>query len=191
MKGFLRWSVLFAWLGICAATDVRAQAPFASLEIGGAIGTDVAEARFQEHWATRLTPMVWVRTPAYGGNLEAGVRASYHDGRDQMDFRSALLHVGWGPSIDLGEALQARLTAVAGDYFMLFDERRAGYARRENELTLGLAADLVVGVANPLAVFVRGEYLRVYTSTPIDIVQVGAGAAFRLETPSWLRPLLR
>lgn len=138
-------------------------------------------------------PGVLVRTPAPLGDLELGmgVGRNWFDSGTEADFWSTLVETGWGHSVQVHEYAVLQATAHAGMYFMLFDRQPIGYARRESELMLGASFGVQVPVAGPLHIMVRSSYHRVFTSTPIEMVQVTGGLAWILETPSWLRPMFR
>ncbi len=169
------------------------QVPFSSMRFDVSVGADVSKGRFQDHWKIGPTPAVLARMPFHVGDLEigaAGARNEFRGGTDG-DYWSALIHAGWGEGVNVGGVLHLHGSALVGSYFMIFDTQPVGYARRENELALGASADLNVLALEPVILFARTGYLRVFTSTPIDLIHLSAGLALRIETPNWLRTLLR
>lgn len=179
------------------ATDSVAQRastePYSRLIVSATAGWDLGQGRFQDHWTTGVTPGAHLRVPARIGDLEfgVGVARNWFQGGPEADFWSTLLQFGWGHSLELVDRLIVEGTLHAGMYLMMFDEQPIGYARRESELMLGGSIGARVPVSRQVRVMVRTGMLRVYTSTPIDIVHVTGGLALVLETPAWLRPLLR
>lgn len=172
---------------------LRAQEPFSSVAIGGLAAQEIGQGRFDEMWDTSPSGGLSVRMPFHVGELEAGFSVarnrSLSDSRP--DFTSGLIHVGWGPTLRISPALRARVLLLAGDYFMVFDEGGAGYERRENELLLGASAGLSIEIREPVALFARAAFYRIYTSNAIEFIQIGGGVEVRLPTSERIRSLLR
>lgn len=193
MKGFIRTAVVAALLCVAAPGLALGQAPFSSMRFDVSVGADVSTGRLQDHWKIGPTPAVLTRIPFHIGEVEigaAGARNEFRGGTDG-DYWSVLVHAGWGEGVNVGGVLRLHGSALVGSYFMIFDTQPVGYARRENELALGGSADLSVLALEPVILFARTGYLRVFTSTPIDLIHLSAGLAVRIETPNWLRTLLR
>ena len=193
MKGFIRICVIALAPCAIAVSDVVAQVPFSTASIGVTVGTDVHHGRFQDNWRTGPTPAVHVRMPFHVGEAELGAalsRSEFTGGLDG-DFWGALLHAGWGGSYVPSEVLRIQGTLLAGTFLRVFDTRQFGYARRESELMLGASAAAQVRVFAPIHLRMQTAFHRIYTSTPIDLVQVSAGLVVEFDTPDWLPPLLR
>jgi hypothetical protein len=107
------------------------------------------------------------------------------------DFAAALIFVGWGPSVKIGQRLNWRTFGIAGDFLMLFDEGKAGYSKRENELVLGAKSSLVFALSRHFEFEAGLMGIRVFTSRPIDFIVPTGGLRYRLTTSSRLRELMR
>lgn len=193
MKGFIRICVIAIAPCAIAVSDGVAQEPFSTASIGVSVGTDVHHGRFQDHWRTGPAPALQVRMPFHVGEAEVGAALSRSEFAADLDgdFWGALLHVGWGGAYAPHDVLRLQGTLLAGTFLMLFDTRQVGYARRESELMFGASVAAQVRILEPVHLRLQTAFQRIFTSSPIDLVQVSAGFVVELDTPDWLPPLLR
>ena len=173
--------------------SLHAQAPFSSVSIGAIAAQEIGQGRFDAMWETSPSGGLSIRMPFHVGELEAGFSVARNRSLSaaRPDFTSAIIHAGWGPTLRISTRLRARALLHAGDFLMVFDEGGAGYSRRENELLLGASGGVSLLISEPIAVFGRAAFYRIYTSTPIEFIQIAAGVEIRLPTSERLRSLLR
>lgn len=192
VKGFIRRCIAVVMVALVLSTSrVRAQAEeaFGSVSLGLVGAFDVARGTFQDHWGRRPAVGATVRMPFYVGDVEVGLLYSRY-GSDAA-FTSLLGFAGWGATLPLGKVGGLTGMVVAGDYFMLFHGPQPGYSSRENEVALGASAMMEFRPVGPFGFEVGLRALRIFTSTPIDLVHVSAGLRYRLSAPEWLPAVMR
>lgn len=163
---------------------------WSTLTSGVGVGLPVGEG-YGDAWEAGTALSVRVEAPAYGGRVRAEVRAArYRAVAEGVPAFSTLTPtVGWGPALDLGHVRVgggARVGVVRFD----IDDPDAGRLQSETELTVGGWAGAALRLGR-VEVWAEADGARVPLSDPVALWTAGGGVAVRLDTPRWLRTVLR
>jgi hypothetical protein len=136
-----------------------------------------------------------LEAPAYGGHARLALRiAAYAPERDGLpSFVAAFPTLGWGPALRLPGGAALRAGPHVGAVHLRFEaaEGFGGNLQNETELAVGAWARLEAPVAGRLRAWAEAEVLRAALADPATLATASAGLAVRLDTPRWLRSVLR
>jgi len=190
----MRWcvAILIGLLGGLTALPGAAQR-FETVEVQASATQNVNRNFLHTRWQQGFGLAGSLTTPFYLGYLEVG--SSFHRYRVAEPVRvpgfDALhLFAGWGLRGDLGR-LRLETGLRLGNYRMTFDESTFAGVRTESELALSGRARVAFRVAGPVALYVAGDYLKVYTFLRLKLWYASAGLSYRFQTPAWMKTVLR
>ena len=142
-------------------------------------------------WEAGTALAVRVEAPAYGGRVRAEVRAAEYGSVAEgvPAFSTLAPTVGWGPALGLGPVRLGAGARVGVVRFQI-DDDDAGRLQSETELTVGGWAGAALRLGR-VEVWAEADGARVALSDPVALWTLGGGVALRLDTPGWLRGVLR
>lgn len=139
-----------------------------------------------------------VLLPAYGGRVRAAldVRRSTATREPLPGYRSTATTLGWGPTAALPAGVRLSGGVLVGALHLRFEPlEEIGEDEFQNvtelEAVVGGWARLSVPLAGRLRLWGEAEVLRVALADPAAVGTVSGGLALRLDTPRWLRGVLR
>ena len=151
--------------------------------------------RFGPEWTAGAGAGARAVLPAYGGVARASLDARrYAAARPELpDFRATTATLGWGPTLALPAGARLSGGVLVGALHLRFE--RLEEIRFQNvteiEAAVGGWGRLDVPLAGRLGVWLEADVLRVALSDPAALATGSAGLALRLDTPGWLREVLR
>ena len=148
---------------------------------------------FGAPWESGAGLSVRTEVPAYGGRLRGEVRVAAYDPSGDVDrvppFALALPTVGWGPTVGLGPVRLSAGPRVGVALFRI-DDPDAGRLQSETEIAVGGWAGAAVALGR-VEVWAQADGTRLTLSDPVTLWAASGGLAVRLDTPAWLREVLR
>lgn len=164
---------------------------WATLTPGGGLTAPLAGAFGDGPWEGGLGASARVEAPLYGGRARAALWATeYEDpGLAVPEFILVVPTLGWGPAVEFGRARLGAGGRVGAAVLRIGDDD-AGRLQTETELAVGGWAGGAVRLGRA-EVWAEAEATHLTLSTPVTLVTAGGGLALRLDTPRWLRRLLR
>lgn len=192
----LRFAFLALTLTACPPASAQGEAARTpetlDLTLGAAL--PVGEA-YDGLWTAGPGAAARLAIPFYSGTAHLGLHAFLNEGSrpDLPSFLAVHAQGGWGYPLRLPGGVRLTGGALVGALRMRFDDedRFGGALQNETELTAGAFVRLDVPVAGPVRAFVAGEAVRVYTFERIDLRFVQAGVSVAVDSPAWLRRVLR
>ena len=183
----MRCLLLFAALATAAAAqpgDWSSLTPAvgASVPVRGGLGAP---------WRAGTALSVRVEAPAYVGRVRAEGRAAAYDAVDEVapEFALTLATLGWGPSVEVGPVRLGAGARVGVARFQI-DDDQAGNLQDETELAVGAWAGAALRRGR-VEVWAEADATRLTLAAPVTLVAASGGLAVRLDTPRWLRGVLR
>ena len=177
-----------------AVPAASAQGDWSSLAPGLGVAAPPAGG-FGAEWTPTAGLRAGVTSPAYGGLVRAALGArGYAASRDDLpDFWLASASAGWGPTAALPRGLRLSGGVLAGVAHLRFEALDGVPFQNttETEAAVGAWARLDVPVTGTVRLWTEAELLRVALAEPVTLATGSAGLAVRVETPGWLRGLLR
>ncbi|MEM7787158.1 MAG: hypothetical protein AAF594_05450, partial [Bacteroidota bacterium] len=131
--------------------------------------------------------------PAYGGVARADVWATTADvpgGEDVPAFLLAVPTLGWGPQAEAGP-LRLGAGVRVGAALFRFDDPEAGNFQNETEVAVGAWGGGALRLGARVEVWAEADLMRITLADPATLTVVSGGLALRLDTPAWLREVLR
>lgn len=172
---------------------------------------------FHRFWHPGRGGEATITTPFYFGTVETGL--TFHryaaDAADVPSFDAFQLHLGWGVPLNVTPRFQIYTGFRLGNYYMMFgdavqngdfdpdtncgrdhekgcgDDPTIVGGSSESEFFMGLNTRLHLRATEALSFYLSGHYLHAYTHERLRLAYLSAGLSFTLQTPGWLRALLR
>ena len=182
---------------LLSLAPVAAAQPFQTLELGvSGLGT-FGSAPYTDFWSPGPGLAASVETPFYLGSVAVGSAFAMHAARDDADldvpdYLAIYSYASWGTHLRLPGGLRLRPGLRAGLYAMRFDDDSvAASVSSESELGAGLDLALSLPLGRGWHATASGAVLRLYTAERIELGFVAVGISRTVDTPRWLREVLR
>lgn len=188
-------------LSAVLATAAHAQpGDWATLDLGLGATAPIAGG-FVAPWRAGPGGAARLAVPAYGGLVRAALDVNAYDveaadagAADGLpDFGLVAATLGWGPGLALPGGARAWAGVEVGAVLLRFETVETGGFQNttETEAAVGAWVRLSAPVAGRVQAWAEGRALRVALAEPATLTAVTAGLAVRLDTPGWLRGVLR
>ncbi len=190
----MRWIVLVALLGLCDAAQGQDRA-FETLDVYVSGTANVYENFLHEFWSLGQGGQLVVTTPFYFGDVAVG--GSYHrytaEAASVPPFDGLFAFVGWEMPWQPNPRLRLAAGARLGNYRMAFDDPNAEFAgiRNESEFSVAAHARVQFYLTRRLALNASGNYQKTYTFFRLKLWYAAVGLSYQLDTPNWLKRVLR
>ena len=185
---------LVSLLAVALAATAHAQVSNWSTLAPALGGSAPVAGGFGAPWETQPGLVVRLESPAYGGHARAEIRLAEvtapADDDAVPDFVLTAPTVGWGPSADAGP-LRLGAGARVGIAQFRFDDRAAGNFQNETELAVGVWGSAALRLGGRVEAWAEADVTRITLADPATLASVSGGLAVRLDTPGWLREVLR
>ena len=180
-------------LFVCMGRAQTRTEPFSTIEMGLAGAAIVNHNLPHEFWAPSGGVEVSFATPFYLGTLELGGAIYGFDSEQSVpEFEAVWFYAGWGSGVVVTYWLRVEGSIRIGNFHMSFDDDSQFFSvRNESEFGLMFSTRVVLREVGPVSLFVSGSYLHVYTYLPIKLSFLTAGVSYRMNSPNWLKKVLR
>lgn len=188
MRALAALLLLAAPAALAQPGDWRTLTPAAgvSVPLGGGFGPA---------WDTGTGFVLRIESPAYGGQARASLRAARVEPRESglPAFDALFPSLGWGAGLGLPGGLRLQGGPQLGTAYLRFEatDDFGGALQNETELTVGAWARVEAPVGGRVRAWAEAEAIRVALRDPVTLTAASAGLALRLDTPRWLRTVLR
>lgn len=190
-------SALVALMLTVPYTPARSQgpAPFSELAIRGSALRIRPDARFDTLYSAHLGGRLEVETPAGFGVFALSAERATFAARhlpSRTDFDATILALGWGLPAVTTPSVRLSAGGRVGEMLMGFHDTTVDAGvRNESELYLGVYATATLRLPHRLGLTASASYGHVHLNVPLHLASFTAGLEYRVDTPAWLRDILR
>jgi hypothetical protein len=146
-----------------------------------------------DFWTAGSGGELLLSTPFHAGEVELGLALHRYEAlaAEVPRFDALLTSLGWRIDVSPWEFASWYGGFDVGNYWMSFDEETFAGVRNESELMLGLYTRLELRCSRLIRLYAAGRTMRVYTKPRLPMAYVSAGLRITLDSPDWLRTILR
>ena len=178
-----------------SAAQPGASQPFSTTTLAAGASAGVRAPALDSLWSDGTGGQLRAAFPFYRGEVEGGLSVHAHAALDAdvPDYWAAYAFAGWGGALVRLGPVRASASGRVGLYWMRFDEASDVRQRSpsETEMAFAPALRLHVPLGGGWDAFAEGHQLVVLTAVRLEMTQLTAGVRHTLQTPGWLREVLR
>lgn len=175
-----------------------AQDAFSSIRFSGTGHKQISNTEFARNWSPQSGFGLEISTPYHNGSLEAGIRAFRFDEFEfeNSGFWSRYAFVGWFYRYAASDQVFLVPGFRGGINFMLYDEDKVyggeyNFKRDESEFAYELLLRLEYDISSTWGFYTSVSYHRTILNIPIDTLFGSIGITARLQSPEWLKRVLK
>jgi hypothetical protein len=189
--------ILIALSIFFAPQFLSAQTPFSSLKITLSGNHIFQGDGITESWNPTPAASLDIRTPYFKGELETGVRYLRFNEKDfdESGFQSTFIFAGWSNPISVSNTLTFSPGFRIGVTYLYQDYEKdySGYRfdRDESEFSWELQLRTEYSIGPDWNLHITTAYNRTLLHFPMNLWYVSGGITHRLQSPQWLKSLLK
>lgn len=184
---------LAAFTTLLVGDSAFAQEAYSRISLSGGRAHNLFQSDLEGFWEAAEGGEVALATLFHAGELELGLAFHRFDAVDPdvPRFDGLWTYLGWSLNLSPFDVVSWRNGFHVGNYRMTFDEETFQGVKNESELTLGLQSRIDLHFSPAVTFYAAGRYMQMYTSPRLQLAYVSGGVRVTLESPEWLRTVLR
>jgi hypothetical protein len=165
---------------------------FSVITLGANYAWNGSSGDLDEYWNSGSGIDGFIQTPFYAGNIKISFTYIPFKGRDlsHPDFSSYYINLGWNENITLLNRLSLYFGVSIGSFLMSFDDDTlTEFRTKESEIGAGAEAGFKFSLTSALHLHISTNFLSVFTSRRIKLLNMFAGISYAFTSPQWFRDL--
>ncbi len=166
---------------------------FSEFTIEAGYTNNLSSGDIEEYWESGNAAAFSISTPFYFGTVGIGIDASIFESKlkGRPDFKTFFINLSWMKGIRLLGFSQLNAGVKVGSYNMLFDDNNlTEFESNESELAVSAIAQYDTEVVEELRIYLRPEFLTVFTNKRLKLFIITAGLSYTFNSPQWIRDIL-
>jgi hypothetical protein len=167
-------------------------APFSSLKLEAKLVHNLNDNQLDEYWNSANGAEILMEFPFYTGIVQAGFSLRKYEGigNRHPSFTGNFIFIGMGEDVTLPLKFEFFGGIKAGYFLMTFDsDTLTAYEKFESELMIGADFRISCPVTENLYLSVGTDISVLLTHERIKFYNVSAGAAYKFNSPQWIKDL--
>lgn len=189
---------LFILIVLTTSGSTIAQEAFNEIRISPSIHQVLTGDTILNSWTPATGLGLELTTPYYTGYLEGGYRyIRYNEFHfPGSGFHSHYIFVGWNYSIVSSQNFSLSPGFRVGNRFMLHDQdmvygEQAVFSKEESEFSYEVLIKAEHTITEHISVYFTASYNRTVFNLPYSALYGSAGISFSIQTPGWLKQLMK
>lgn len=186
------YAIIAAVLFVTPHINAQENSPLSSLKLELKLAHNINDNQLDEYWNSTNGAEFLVEFPFYTGIVQAGFLLKKYNGTGDKhpSFTGNFIFFGMGEDIKLPLKFELFGGIKAGYFLMTFDsDSLTSYEKFESELMLGADFRISYPVMENLFLLVETDIAVLMTHERIKFYNVSAGAAYKFNSPNWIKEL--